>query len=117
LHEELQKVGLSINISKTKEIRANVRNDTEIKLQDKVVEKVDRFTYLGSVVTKNGGTEEDVLNRISRANTAFVQLYSIQKNKQITQRNKLRIYETNVKAVLLYGCETWQITQTIVSKL
>jgi hypothetical protein len=60
LHEELQKVGLSINISKTKEIRANVRNNTEIKLQDKVTERVDRFTYLGSVVTKNGGTEEDV---------------------------------------------------------
>jgi hypothetical protein len=117
LHEELQKVGLSINISKTKEIRANVRNNTEIKLQDKVVERVDRFTYLGSVVTKNGGTEEDVLNRISKANTAFVQLYSIWKNKQITQRTKLRIFETNVKAILLYGCETWKITQTIVNKL
>jgi hypothetical protein len=77
LHEELQKVGLSININKTKEIRANVRNKIEIKFQDKVVERVDRFTYLGSVVTKNGGTEEDVLNQISRADTAFVQLYSI----------------------------------------
>jgi hypothetical protein len=81
LHEELQKVGLSINISKTKEIRANVRNNTEIKLQDKVADRVDRFTYLGSAVTKNDGAEEDVLNRISRANTAFVQLYSIWKNK------------------------------------
>jgi hypothetical protein len=49
LHEELQKVGLSINISKTKEIQANVRNNTEIQLQDEVVERVDRFTYLGSV--------------------------------------------------------------------
>jgi hypothetical protein len=99
-------VGLSINISKTKEIQANVRNSTEINLQDIVVERVDRFTYLGNAVTKNGGTEEDVLNRISRANTAFVQLYSIWKNKQITQITKLRIFETNVKAVLLYGCET-----------
>jgi hypothetical protein len=117
LHEELQKVGLSINISKTKEIQANVRNNKEIKLQDNVVERVDRFTYLGSTVTKNSGTEEDVLNRISRATTAFVQLYSIWKNKQITQRTKLRISETNVKAILLYGCETWKITQTIVSKL
>jgi hypothetical protein len=82
-----------------------------------VVERVDRFMYLGSVVTKNGGIEEDVLNWISRANTAFVQLYSIWKNKQITQRTKLRIFETNVKAVLLYGCETWKITQTIVNQL
>jgi hypothetical protein len=57
------------------------------------------------------------LNRLSRANTAFVQLYSIWKNKQITQRTKLRTCETNVKAVLLYGCETWKITQTMVSKL
>jgi hypothetical protein len=55
------------------------------------------------VVTKNGGTEKDILNRISRANTAFVQLYSIWKNKQITQRTKLRIFETNVKAVICMG--------------
>jgi hypothetical protein len=82
-----------------------------------VVERVDRFTYLGRVVTKNGGTEEDVLNWISRANTAFVHLYSIWKNKQITQRTKPRISETNVKAILMYGCETWKIIQTIVSKL
>jgi hypothetical protein len=46
-----------------------------------VVERVDRFMYLGSMVTKDGGTEEDVLNQISRANTAFIQLYSIWKNK------------------------------------
>jgi hypothetical protein len=76
---------------------------------------VDRFTYLGRVLTKNGGTEEDVLNRISRAKTTFVQLYSIRKNKQITQKTKLRIYETNVKGILIYGCETWEITQIIVS--
>jgi hypothetical protein len=80
-----------------------------------VVERVDKFTYLGSALTKNGGTEEDVLNRISRANTAFLQLYSIRKNKQLTQGTMLRIFVTNVRVIILYGCETWKITQTKVS--
>jgi hypothetical protein len=48
---------------------------------------------------------------------AFVQLYRIWKNKNIRIKTKLKIFNSNVKAVLLYGCETWKVTSSITQKL
>jgi hypothetical protein len=50
-----------------------------VKELDNVNEKI----YLGSIVTGAGGTDEDVISRIKKANVAFVQLYRILKNKNI----------------------------------
>lgn len=47
----------------------------------KELEKVDSFTYLGSVLTKNGREDEDNTARIGKANAAFVQLYSNWKSR------------------------------------
>jgi hypothetical protein len=71
-----------------------------------IIEEVESFVYLGSVISKTEGTEEDVASRIKRANGAFVQLYPIWRNHSISKRVKLRIFNTNVKSVLLYACET-----------
>jgi hypothetical protein len=70
------------------------------------IEAVEEITYLGSVVTRDGGSAEDVRARIRKANAAFIQLYPVWRAREITTTNKLRIFGTNVKAVLLYGCET-----------
>jgi hypothetical protein len=48
---------------------------------------------------------------------AFVQLYRIWKNKNIRLKTKLIIFNSNVKAILLYGCETWKVTSSITQKL
>jgi hypothetical protein len=48
---------------------------------------------------------------------AFVQLCRIWKNKNIRMKTKLNIFNSNVKAVLLYGCETWKVTNSITQKL
>ncbi|PSN34693.1 hypothetical protein C0J52_25284, partial [Blattella germanica] len=75
------------------------------------------LTYLGSIVTPTGGTVEDVVNRIKKANAIFVQLYSVSRNKCISRNNKLRIFKSNVKAVLLYGSETCLSNKVINNKL
>lgn len=64
LAEEAQKVGLLINTSKTKEMRIGNGNMQPLMLDNKIIDRVDRFTYLGSVVDKNGGTQVDVEARI-----------------------------------------------------
>jgi hypothetical protein len=46
-----------------------------------------------------------------------VQLYRIWENKNIRMKTKLKIFNSNVKAVLLYGCETWKVTSSIMQKL
>jgi len=51
--------------------------------------------YLGSVVSENGGTEEDVASRIKKANSVFVQLYPVWRNLNISKEVKIRIFNTN----------------------
>jgi nucleosome binding factor SPN SPT16 subunit len=75
------------------------------------------YSYLGSIVTGGGGTDEDVTSRIKKANVAFVHLYRIWKNKNIRMKTKLNIFNSNMKVVLLYGCETWKVTNSITQKL
>ena len=78
---------------------------------------MESFVYLGSKVTKDIGTTQDVAQRIQKANGAFVQCYSVWKNSNIAIRTKLRIFRSNVKSVLLYGSETWKVAKTAISKL
>jgi len=77
---------------------------------------VDSFTYLGSVVAKDGGAAQEVSQRIQKPNGAFVQLYPVRKNSRISTRTKLGIFRSNVKSVL-YGYETWKEMKTTTSKM
>ncbi|XP_054279259.1 uncharacterized protein LOC128997645 [Macrosteles quadrilineatus] len=86
-------------------------------MSDEEIEEVDRFTYLGSVLTRAGGADEDVMSRITKANAAFVQLYPVWKARDISTRTKLKIFSSNVKSVLLYGCETWKVSSSLTQKL
>jgi len=63
------------------------------------------------------GTDEDVASRIKKANGVFVQLYPVWRNLNISKEVKLRIFNTNVKSVLLYACETWKTTNQITRRL
>jgi hypothetical protein len=63
---ESSKAGLNINFNKTKEIRINHKSKEPLKVRRYTVEQVDKFTYLGSHVAKNGGAMDDVKHRIQK---------------------------------------------------
>ena len=86
-------------------------------LDGQEIEDVDQFCYLGSLVNKQGGASEDVKSRVKNANGAFVQLYPLWRSNNISRKTKLRIFNSNVKSVLLYACETWKVTTGIISTL
>ncbi|KAI8500371.1 hypothetical protein Bbelb_219370 [Branchiostoma belcheri] len=81
------------------------------------LETVREFTYLGSVITNDGGSSKDVDARIGKARTAFAQLKPVWRSKSFSLKTKLRLFESNVKSVLLYGCDTWGLTKHNMSKL
>ena len=117
LSQEGRKVGLKINEHKTKEMRINSTREEGIMVNGNTIEQVEQFQYLGSIVSKKGGTEEDVDQRIKKAKSVFAQLGPIWRSQQLRRRTKLRIFESNVKSVLLYGCQTWKTTSTVTRKL
>jgi hypothetical protein len=117
LTQEARKVGLAVNVKKTKAIRINTNKKETFMLGDENIEDVESFVYLGSKVTKDGGTAQDVVQRIQKANGAFVQLHPVWRNNKISIRTKHRIFRSNVNAVLLYGCETWKVAKNTTTKL
>ncbi|VDP31111.1 unnamed protein product [Schistosoma margrebowiei] len=83
----------------------------------KDLEDVKTFTYLGSIIDEQGGSDEDVKARIGKARAAYLQLRNIWNSKQLSTNTKVRIFNTNVKTVLLYGAETWRTTKAIIQKI
>ena len=98
-----ERTGLKINRGKSKVMSINTTNENPITVGGEQLEEVDSFTYLGSVIDKGGGTDVDVGARISKARAAFNMLGNIWKSKEIRTETKLRIFNSNVKSVLLYG--------------
>ena len=115
--EEAVKTGLQINIGKTEAMRVNNKQQDPLQLNQENIKEVDKFVYLGSVVSKDGGTDEDIKCRINKARHAFNTLRPIWRSTALSLRNKIRIFNTNVKSVLLYGSETWRVTKTSTHKL
>ena len=99
-------VALKINKRKTKILRTNATCETPIMLEGETLEEVKDFRYLGSLVDTHGETEADVKKRISKARVAFHLLRNVWKSKVIGETTKIRLINTNVKSVLLYGAET-----------
>ena len=66
---------------------------------------------------KKGGTEEEIQARIGKARQAFAMLRPIWRSTALTTKTKLRVLGSNVKAVLLYGSETWRLTKRLEQEL
>ena len=80
------------------------------------VEQVERFKYLGSVITEDGRCIEDVKQRIGMAKDAFNKRKELL-TKSTSKGLKKRMIKTLVWPVALYGCETWTIKKEVIGKL
>ncbi|VDP65073.1 unnamed protein product [Schistosoma mattheei] len=67
-------VGLSIHKGKTKVLKFKAENSNPITLDGETLEDVESFTYLGSIIDEQGGSDGDVKARIGKARVAFLQL-------------------------------------------
>ena len=95
------RVGLQVNMIKTKLMRINTLSINGISIKE-----TENFCYIGSILAKDGVVDLDVNSRIQKARQAFISLNNIWKSTQLTRNLKLRFFKTNCISVLLYGCET-----------
>ena len=100
-------VVLKINPRKTKTLRMNHRCTDYIRIEGEEVEDVESFVYLGSVLDKFGGTEADIKRRLALTRIVFTRLQNIWRSGRFSQKTKLRILNSKVLSVLLYGAEMW----------
>jgi len=67
----------------------NRSNMQKFKSEEMETDEVGSFVYVGSVVSEDRGTEEDVASRIKKANGVFVQLYPVWRNLNISKEVKI----------------------------
>ena len=117
LADTSSQIGLNIHKRKSKVLKVNTTSEDSVTLEGTAREEVEAFTYLGSVINKQGGTDADVRARIGKARASFIQLKNIWSSKEISRRTKLRLFNSNIKPILLYGSETWRTTKTTITKV
>ncbi|XP_047984805.1 uncharacterized protein LOC125225240 [Leguminivora glycinivorella] len=117
LQEEAEAMGLRINRRKTVNMRVQSACKEPLLLKNDRLESVSKFVYLGSTLSCQGGADDDVESRIKKAKAAFAQLKPVWDSNVLTRRVKISLFESIVKTVLLFGCETWRVTKGLTHKL
>ena len=121
LDEACEWWGMRISVEKTKILAVGEQYDPEhpsIMLQDQALEEVESFPYLGSGVGQSAKVEEEVTVRVNKASTVYQILRrKIFRSRYLSKSTKLRVLRMMVMSTLLYGAETWPVTQKDIRKL
>ena len=105
--EESEKVGLKLNIQKTKIMASGLITSWE---RDGVaVERVTDFIFLGSKITADGDCSHEIKRHLLLERKVMTNLDNILNRKDITLPTKVRLVKAMVFPVVMYGCESWTI--------
>jgi hypothetical protein len=109
-------IGLNINAKKTKLMYLNTQRLPVIFVEWKQLDTVDSFNYLGSSITTEGGAERDKKVRIGKVRSVFIRLGTIWKTTAFSKKTNLKLYNSCVLYVLLYGSECWRMTDKDINR-
>ena len=103
--EESEKVGLKLNIQKTKIMASGPI--TSWQTDGETVETMADLIFLGSRVTTDGDCSHEIKRRLLLARTVMTNLDSILKSRDIALPTKVHLVKAMVLPVVMYGCESW----------
>ena len=104
--KESEKVGLKLNIQKTKIMASGPITSWEID-----GETVADFIFQGSKITSDGDCSHEIKRRLLLGRKLMTNLDSILKSRNVTLPTKVRLVKAMVFPVVMYGCENWTIKQ------
>ena len=111
MEDEASKFGL--HVSWTKTTVQNIGSGTigpPISMGSETVEPVESFCYLGSNVHSMSNSRDESIRRIGIASSALQRLSRIWKQRKLSIKTKFRLYICFILPILLYGSETWAMT-------
>ena len=106
--EENEKVGLKLNIQKTKIMASGPITSWEID-----GETVSDFIFGGSKITADGDCGHEIKRRLLLGRKVMTNLDSILKSRYITLSTKIRLVKAMVFPVVMYGCEIWTVKNAV----
>ena len=105
--EESEKVGIKLNIQKTKIMASSPI--TSWQIDGETVETVSDFTFSGSKITVDGDCNHEIKRHLLFGRKVMTNLDSILKSRDITLPTKVRLVKAMVFPVVMYGCECWTV--------
>ena len=102
--KESEKVGLKLNIQKTKIMASGPITSGEV--DGETVEKVSDFIFLGSKITADGDCSHEIKRLLLLGRKVMTNLDSIFKSRGITSPTKIHLVKSMVFPVVMYGCES-----------
>ena len=107
LKEESEKVGLKLNIQKTKIMASGPI--TSWQIDGETVETMADFIFGGSKITADGDCSHEIKRRLLLGRKVMTNLDSILKSRDITLSTKVHLVKAMVFPIVMYGCESWTI--------
>ena len=104
---ESEKIGLKLNIQKTKIMASDPI--TSWQIDGETVETVTDFIFWGSKITADGDCSHEIKRHLLLGRKAMTNLDSKLKSRDITLPTKVRLVKTMVFPLVMYGCESWTI--------
>ena len=105
--EKSEKVGLKLNIQKTKIMASGPI--TSWQIDGETVETVSDFIFWGSKITAEGDCSHEIKRRLLLGRKVITYLDSILKSRDITLPTKVHLVKAMVFPVVMYGCESWTV--------
>ena len=105
--EESKKVGLKLNIQKTKTMASSPI--TSWQIDGETVETVTDFIFGSSKITADGDCKHEIKRRLLLGRKIMTNLDSILKSRDITLPTKVHLVKAMVFPVVMYGCESWTV--------
>ena len=107
MKKESEKVGLKLNIQKTKIMASGPI--TSWQIDGETMETVTDFIFGGSKITADGGCSYEIKRCLLLGRKVMANLDSILKSRDITLLTKVHLVRAMVFPVVMYGCESWTI--------
>ena len=104
---ECEKVGLKLNIQKTKIMASGPITSWEI--DGETVETVSDFIFRGCKITADGNCSHEIKRRLLLGRKVMANIDSIIKSRDLTLPTKVHLVKAMVLPVVMYGCESWTI--------
>ena len=105
--EESEKVGLKLNIQKTKIMASGPITSWQIDGETMAI--VREFIFLGSKITADGDCRHEIKRRLLLGRKAMTNPDSISKSRDITLPTKVCLVKALIFPVIMYGCESWTL--------
>ena len=115
-----EQYGMSINVNKTECLEVTKLETVPrltLFLKGNSIKQTEHFRYLGSLISNNGRSTNEIKRRIVLAKQAFIVLGDILRNKKMSFRIRFCLLKCYVWSVFLYGCESWTMTNETIKKV